>query len=354
MAPSFERLVELVYDAPMTAIGWKPFLDALCARTHARAAGLKWLAYEPDRFYMVDAGFDTEMLQGYAQRFGQLDTWSTVRLADDADVFGDEILPRAQLEHTEFYQDFCRHHDVREIHKVMLQRSGERQISLGLLKPTRATDHAAERKLTRRLAPHLRRALALASRIAESEDARGALGDALDLASATVFFLDRQGRVRFCSRAGEDLAARRDGIVIDRGCLRALHPDDDRQLAAHLTGSSTAPSASIRRGDGLPPHRVFAVPRPRGSEHGIAMLAIVTASPTPRAIEAVLRHGYALTAAEIRVALRVGHGASPQLVADELGVSWYTVRAQLRQIFAKTGVRRQAELVELVLRMERG
>jgi DNA-binding CsgD family transcriptional regulator len=354
VAPSFERLVELVYDAPLTASGWKPFLDLLSARTNARAVGLKWLAYQPERFHMVDVGFDTTMLQLYSRRFAQLDAWSGVPLAADADVFGDEMLPRAELERTEFYQDFCRHHEIHDIHKVMLARTGERQISLGLLKPKRAANHAAERKLTRRLAPHIRRSLALANRIADSEDARGALGDALDLASAAVFFLDRRGRVRLCSGPAAQLAARRDGLVIERGRLRALHPDDDLQLAAHLAGKTDAPSASIRRPTPLAPHRVFAVPRPRGGEHGIALMAIVTATPTPRAIEAVLRHGYALTTAEIRVAVRVGHGASPRQVAEELGVSWYTVRAQLRQIFAKTGVRRQAELVELVLRMERG
>lgn len=82
------------------------------------------------------------------------------------------------------------------------------------------------------------------------------------------------------------------------------------------------------------------------------MLAIVTETPTPRATEAVLRHGYGLTSAELRVALLVGRGASPKRAAAELDVSWYTVRAQLREIFAKTGVRRRAELVDLIARLE--
>jgi DNA-binding CsgD family transcriptional regulator len=353
VALSYDRLVELVYDAPLTANGWKPFLDALCTRTSSRAAALKWLAFEPPRFHMVDAGFESATLHPYVQHFAEVDPWSSVRLAGDADVFGDEMLPRAELERTEFYQDFCRHHDVLDIHKVMLARTPERQISIGLLKAKRVVGYTEERRLTRRLAPHIRRSLALESRITDSEDARGALGDALDLASAAVFFLDCDGRVRFCSVAAEQLAARRDGIVIERGMLRALHPDDDRVLAAHIAGKTDAPSAAVRRAAGAP-HRVFAVPRPRGSEHGIALLAIVTTAPTAHATETVLRHGYALTTAEIRVALRVGHGASPRQVAEELGVSWYTVRAQLRQIFAKTGVRRQAELVELVAQIERG
>jgi DNA-binding CsgD family transcriptional regulator len=349
----FERLVELAYDAPLTPDGWRPFLNALCEQTGASAAGLKWLAYSPERFHMVDAGFDPAMLRGYATHFGRIDTWSHVPLAVDADVFGDEMMPRAELESSEFYQDFCRHYGIHDIHKVMLGKTPERQISIGLMKPQRSTNPEAERRLTRRLTPHVRRALSLASRIADSEDARGALTDALDLTSAAVFFLDHRSRVKFCTAAAERITARRDGLELVHGRLHAIHTDDDVQLAAHFAGTTDAPAAIVRRSTTTPPYRVFAVPRPRhGISHDIVMLAIVTETPTPRATEAVLRHGYGLTSAELRVALLVGRGASPKRAAAELDVSWYTVRAQLREIFAKTGVRRQAELVDLIARLE--
>ena len=65
---------------------------------------------------------------------------------------------------------------------------------------------------------------------------------------------------------------------------------------------------------------------------------------------AALRERFGLTHAEARVAVRVGRGDAPKHVAAELAVSYYTVRAQLREIFAKTGVRRQAQLAELVAR----
>lgn len=69
-------------------------------------------------------------------------------------------------------------------------------------------------------------------------------------------------------------------------------------------------------------------------------------------MEARLRETYALTAAEARVALRIGRGASPKEVAAELGSSWYTVRSQLRQVFAKTERRSQSALARLVTLLE--
>ena len=353
MALPFERLVELAYDAPLTPDGWRPFLQALCTHTGASAVGLKWLAYTPERFHMVDVGFDPAMLRGYAERFARIDPWSQVSLGDHADVFGDEMMPRRALEESEFYRDFCRGYGIHDIHKIMLSKTAERQISIGLMKPCRAKDPEPERRLTRRLAPHVRRALALASRITDSEHARTALSDALDLTSAAVFFLDQGGRVKYCTAAAERILARNDGLELIGGALRALHGDDDRQLAAHLAGVTDAPAAIVRRAPPAAPYRVFAVPRPRDdAARDIVMLAIVTEAPTQRELESVLRHGYGLTSAELRVALRIGRGASPKRVAAELEVSWYTVRAQLREIFAKTGVRRQAELVDLIARLE--
>src|SRR5512141_1323550 len=98
MAPELERLVELAYDAPLTPNGWQLFLQALCEHTGASAAGLKWLAYAPERFHMVDVGFEPAVLRGYSEHFARIDAWSHVSLCEDADVFGDEMLPRATLE----------------------------------------------------------------------------------------------------------------------------------------------------------------------------------------------------------------------------------------------------------------
>jgi len=63
-----------------------------------------------------------------------------------------------------------------------------------------------------------------------------------------------------------------------------------------------------------------------------------------------LEHG--LTPAEVRVAVRIGRGRSPKEVAAELGSSWFTVRSQLRQIFAKTETRSQSALARMVTLLE--
>jgi DNA-binding CsgD family transcriptional regulator len=73
-----------------------------------------------------------------------------------------------------------------------------------------------------------------------------------------------------------------------------------------------------------------------------------------RARKEDLRRKFGLTPAEADVALKILKGDGRQAAAARLGIAATTVRAHLSHIFEKTGVRRQAELVRLLMQDERG
>ncbi len=58
---------------------------------------------------------------------------------------------------------------------------------------------------------------------------------------------------------------------------------------------------------------------------------------------------YGLTAKEARVLQALVNGATPENIQAELQISMATVRKHIQSIFNKTGVRRQIDLVRLVL-----
>ena len=58
---------------------------------------------------------------------------------------------------------------------------------------------------------------------------------------------------------------------------------------------------------------------------------------------------YGLTGAEAELVGLLSRGASLEEAADRRGVTLNTARSQLKQAFAKTGTRRQGELVQFVL-----
>jgi DNA-binding CsgD family transcriptional regulator len=49
------------------------------------------------------------------------------------------------------------------------------------------------------------------------------------------------------------------------------------------------------------------------------------------------------------MALLLGDGHAPRKIANMVGVTDNTVRSQIKSIFSKTGVRRQGELIRLLL-----
>ena len=62
----------------------------------------------------------------------------------------------------------------------------------------------------------------------------------------------------------------------------------------------------------------------------------------------VIAAAFDLTPGEARVALATFHGSTVAQIAKQHVVSINTVRAQLRNIFSKTGTARQAELVSVL------
>jgi DNA-binding CsgD family transcriptional regulator len=79
-----------------------------------------------------------------------------------------------------------------------------------------------------------------------------------------------------------------------------------------------------------------------------AMLLIINSEQSHRGPEAQLVALFGLTPAEARVACEVARGCDPKYVADALCVMPSTVRTHLHHVFAKTGTRRQADLMRLI------
>lgn len=83
--------------------------------------------------------------------------------------------------------------------------------------------------------------------------------------------------------------------------------------------------------------------------HAVVVLADLDTRPL--APLDILRRAFQLTPAEARVAQGVASGASVEQVAEALGVTLNTARVQLKAVFLKVGVSRQAELVAALARI---
>jgi len=216
-----------------------------------------------------------------------------------------------------------------------------------------------EKRILQALMPHLQRAVALKRRIADLEALQRDSGNALDYWSTAVFAVDRKGHVLLANETAAALLRRRDGLTTDRNILRAATPHESaslhkmiRDLGAPRHEASNIVSL-IQRPSGKRPLQLLIGPSVRPDlffgSRGSALVFVHDPETAGPAQTNVLRHLYGLTPAEAEIAALISAGRTVIEMADELAVRENTVRIHLKKIFDKTGTRRQAELVKLVL-----
>ena len=114
----------------------------------------------------------------------------------------------------------------------------------------------------------------------------------------------------------------------------------------------------VYRPSGLKPLEVLVCPLPSQSSlrKGGAAAALFITDPEEGATldSRALHQLFGLTPAEIRLCIALVKGMSVEEYALEAGISSNTARTHVKRIYAKTGVRRQSELVRLLLTSSAG
>ena len=206
------------------------------------------------------------------------------------------------------------------------------------------------------LRPHIARSALLASRLAferiqSANEAFGMTG----LPSAAI---DAQGNLIDCNKLFEN---RRDQALIGAANKVRLANEDanqvlDQCLAAIRTGAPGLPLASrsialprTKDGDAAVLHLVPVRGYARDIFTSAAYFVILTPLAGDRLAPAELIQGlFDLTTMEARVARALATGKDIDGTAQIFGISRETVRAHLKNIFAKTGFSRQTDLAAAI------
>ena len=210
-----------------------------------------------------------------------------------------------------------------------------------------------------RLAPHLRRAVAVGNLIESYRRTAASQAAVLDRLSVGVVLTDRQGRIAYANAIAEGWLRDRRGLKVVAGCVEAVEPAAQAELKAALAAAEAAQLGGAALGlalsaAGEAPMLAYVLPlapdRARELNAGAATTAIFIHSAETAAIasEKAIGEVFGLTPAEARVMIKIGAGGSPAGAARELGVSEATIRTHLSRVFQKTGATRQAELQGLI------
>lgn len=203
------------------------------------------------------------------------------------------------------------------------------------------------------LRPHLSRAALMSSRL-ELKRATGTV-EGLELMGLAAAVVSRRGGLIAANGRFEGLVP---NVFHDyRAGLALAHAPANALLASALQAigegvMEATMSVPLPARDGRPPMIVHLSPV-TGAAHDIFAQSAAVVVVTPVSIADVpsanvIQGLFDLTPTEARVARALGQGLSIEAIAATHSVAVHTVRNQLRSIFAKTGVNRQADLVGLL------
>jgi DNA-binding CsgD family transcriptional regulator len=218
------------------------------------------------------------------------------------------------------------------------------------------------RSLLTLLVPHIQRASLIGRTIALNRAAADAFADISESLVAGWFLIGSNRRLLRANRAGQALLADEAVLRESGGRLFAADPRADRALHAALARSEKGESVQTGPSLAIPlsasaghRHVAHLLPLTSGSRRkagpGYAAIAAIAvrklALDVPAAPE-IIAEFYGLTPAELRVLFALVEFGGVSDIAGALGVSPGTAKTHLRRLFAKTGTRRQVDLVKLV------
>ena len=180
----------------------------------------------------------------------------------------------------------------------------------------------------------------------------------LDRLGVKAFIVNGNGAVHQLNRCAQDFLAGDESVSVANSRLRFSDPTLNATLEGALRRATRAPRRSSLFPLRSAKNEVNEVnvspldPADDGVSPGsLALALVVIARPRPDGdrIARRVRRLYGLTEAEARVVAALTLGETVEQISVAHGVRVSTVRAQVRSIFEKTGVHRQADLVRLAL-----
>ena len=264
-----------------------------------------------------------------------------------------EIFDLDQIKKHPYYQEFLAPVGLRWFAGIKVA-CGDDLWCLSVQRSIEQTPFSAEekRKLAR-LSKSLSSAAAVSRALGFST--ADAAVDAFEISDTAVLLIDRFGNVIRANKAAEQLL--KGDIQISRGKIVAKDQNAARSVGQAIHRLLEARDFALASPILLPregqlPILVYLIKLSSLSANPLAECKAVAVliDPNKRWLpaEMTLRASFGFTPAEARLAAKISSGAALEFVAGGLGISKETGRNQLKSIFAKTGVHRQAELVAVV------
>jgi len=375
----FDRLVQAIYRGAVEQPPWHSTLPALREAIDAEVVSLVLRppsaddrgfilnCVRPDREHsgensvLADPG-DWEVT-AYREQFFSLDPF--INLPLDRIISLDDLLSDADLIASDYYQHYL---EPIGLFRILGVDTGQPENLLARLRFSRRRDEppfsARDREVLALVTPHLHLAIEIYARLNQMTSERDIYAGAVDQLSVATIILDEKGRLLNTNALASALLKEGDGLSLRGKQLRIESRSTDRELQSALSSviraqqageTSVVKALRVPRPGGRPPLGLVVRPVPlsewaEGQTGPCAAVFVSDPEQHDSASQQTLGELFGLTPAEANVAILLARGLSLAEVSQVQNISPHTARAQLKSIFAKTGVSRQAELVRMIIK----
>jgi DNA-binding CsgD family transcriptional regulator len=364
---TLSALIDGIYECALRPEKWAEVLVAIEAKLGAISSYL--VVHDVDAHlgdtamllnHNVDPEWSREYIEHYLKLNPLLPYLSTTRTGE---IFATRhLVGKSDYLKGQFYNEWARPQRWFDYAGVTMLRGRDSAAAIGFARTGEGNVFDDEAlRLLGLLAPHLTRVAAIDRMLARERWTNHDLAAALGATRFGALVLDEAGRLLFANAAAETLLAKRDGIAAQNGMLAAGRATSELRatLAAAAKRGAARGGATfkVERGEERAPLILHALPlagaardtvRPPSAAAAI-VLVVDPEAGLARSI-AAFAEAFGLTRAERQVLARLALGESPEAIAARLSTEIATIRSHLHRLFAKTGTRRQAELVALLLR----
>jgi len=353
-------LIETIYDVVFDPGLMQTVLERMCALTDSESGVLAFHSdkgVEHDEVFGCDPKWRTVFCQFehqnvYLQRRHMVPVGTA--------VLGAQLAPDEEVRRLDIYHEFFRPAGAVHLLGAVFQNEPCAFGEISIWRPEKREHHGSrELEIANLLARHLERAFRIARHMQATWTKATQLEAVLEHLVVACLLLDTTGRLIHANASAEAVLRLSTSLRVVQGRIVAEGAANQRVWEtllgrlAHVNGPAEGTAAVLETEEGTS-LRVVALPLtpPRSETLGLmppsaplGLVCIGGTAPRPDRAAATLQGLFGLTPAQADLTVALFGGESLQEYADRRGRSLNTVRTHLKEVFAKTGARRQADLI---------
>ena len=363
-----QQLLSEIYDAALDESHWTEVIYKLSTRLKSERGAMRLLdsTQDEDVQQMYSYNRDTEWSKVYNDYYKAVDPWLNLFSGASHDLFlsTHQVLSNREYESMEFHADFIKPQKIHYGMGGIFQVSGKMNCYLSFQRDKNQSGFAnGYVESVRALFPHIRKSLLINERTRSADFENNLLRDGLNQINSALVLVNKFGCILYINSVAEQLIEKQSGIDIKNNQILIRSNHENNKLYCLISQAARCESKqSFKQGGGMCFHNpvsqdvvsILVCPVNPGktnndtSADGCVLLLLGSNGQQSCISSELLKSLYNLTSAESRLVGYLCSGLTLDEIASLLGLSKNTLRTQLRASFHKTGVYRQAELVDLV------